>query len=187
MADLLTARAQTARECAAFYVGELGHASVRDEEAAVRDLTARTLEPGGPFDALCAAYDAELADLHARLVQCERERDEAREATVFAEKRLADAQARITRLEEVVTAHTHEANHQCDRIATVVRERDEARALAALVTTYRAAEAALTKHAPSQLQSGGHWCDECRRLVGVRDRALAALRGETPADEGGGR
>ena len=81
--DLLTARAQAARECAAFYVAELrgaGLPAFREQLAA--DLAERTLELGGPFDALTDAYDKALriaegteAALRDVLAQTERERD----------------------------------------------------------------------------------------------------------------
>lgn len=83
MSDLLTARAQAARECAAFYVAELrgaGLPAFREQLAA--DLAERTLELGGPFDALTDAYDKALriaegteAALRDVLAQTERERD----------------------------------------------------------------------------------------------------------------
>lgn len=68
-------------------------------------------------------------------------------------------------------------------VVELTRERDEARAR---IARYVAAKNALSEHTHAQPVTRGHWCDECRRLVGDRAVALAVLCGEreTPAGEG---
>jgi len=73
-------------------------------------------------------------------------------------------------------------------IAELTRERDEARSerdeARARIARYVGASRAVDEHARTQPVTAGHWCSTCRALVGDRDAALAALRGEVPRADG---
>ena len=190
-----------------------------DTQAALAAATATLESPGDPLAWLHArdvlALVACVSALRDVLTQTERERDSLAAAVVEYERAIAvrhEVEARFCFGEPPADklawrAARDAANAQCDAayaalrdvvargypstaLARVTVERDEARALAALVTTYRKACAAVEIadsrtlrlfDAPKREREQA----EAARLVALRAHiaALAALR-ETPAGEG---